>query len=131
MIQLNSSVFRWSLLYVGLFVSGYVTVSGIASDIRDETDGYILDGQDGCSQQVILVYMFHSGCAACNDEDLPTIIETVKVELEKKSVRRSYAFHAIAVAADRLPGTAIEYLVVFVTLYVAYNGDRPRALFDL
>lgn len=75
-------------------------------------------------KEIVLIYIGSSSCAYANDEALPSLIENLKLALQRKASEKEYMFTTIGVAIDWFTEKGVEHLTKFGTFDEVIAGRK-------
>lgn len=88
-----------------LVATGYGHVT--AQSERPEARGYQPTYEDPSGTQLVAVYLSASTCAPCRGPQMPALIDSVKLQLQRQAKARGQQFRAVFVGMDWEPDSAL------------------------
>ncbi len=109
------------LIYVGLFCIAFalayfrvivlpkISVTWHLQDRDRYQPNYVANN----GAELALIFIGSSGCVASNNSALPEMVETIKLMLETKAVKRGRAFTTVGIAKDWVANAGTNHLAKF------------------
>lgn len=78
--------------------------------VGEDPGGFLPSAWSDEGEQLSMVFIFSSSCAACLDPEVPDLVEAAKERLHVEADRRGLGFHAMAASTDPIPEMGYDYL---------------------
>ena len=78
-----------------------------------EATGYQPSGRLPDDEELTLVYVGSSSCVWSNADELPAMIEHLKLDLQAQADTRGIGFSAVGIAGDRIAADGLDHLAGF------------------
>ncbi len=103
------------ILSAVLFFVGFrISAVGQLGPLRGGRDSaYLPDYRKSSGLELLVIYLSSSTCGACNDEQLPSLIEQIKVGMAARAAVEGFGFTVVGVGIDWSPQVAFDHLVGF------------------
>lgn len=117
----------WWFLLIGTSLGSFVAVRHVELTVhwRGDHDGSYTPGDSTVpGPQLWFVYVGHSACGWCNNEDLPPAVKRVKQRLAAYADSSGITFKALAVALDYNLGAGLNHISKFGRFDEVSVGDH-------